>query len=71
MVTHANNRHKQGKRKRAGVLVGKRYRVDVYIGSQEDVEMVDKAASLRRMTRSAFGSYAMLKEARKTILDAR
>jgi hypothetical protein len=71
MVKHAQRRNKTGTQKQVGVAVGRRFRVDVYFESREDVEMVEQASTLRHMTRSSFGSYAMLKEARKVIGDAR
>jgi hypothetical protein len=72
MVKHAQRKNKTSTNKQGGVAVGRRYRVDVYFEMQDDVEMVDRAKAIKGMrSRSEFGSHAMLKEARKTILDAR
>jgi hypothetical protein len=70
MLNHAQRKNKP-RTKRGGVAVAKRFKVEAYLESREQVAMLDKAAEIRKQSRSAFLSLAGINEAIRVIEAAK
>jgi uncharacterized protein (DUF1778 family) len=68
MLNHAQRRN-NARKKRVGVAVNKRFKVEAYMESREQVAMLDKAAEIRKQSRSAFLSLAGINEAKRVLAE--
>lgn len=66
MINHAQHKNNTGKR-RGGVRVNKRFKVEAYLESQSQVELLDKAAAMRHQSRSTFLGVSGVAEAERVV----
>jgi uncharacterized protein (DUF1778 family) len=69
MINHAQRKN-NARKKRVGVAVNKRFKVEAYLESREQVALIDKAANVRKQSRSAFLGLAGVNEARRVLIEA-
>lgn len=70
MLNHAQHKHKASK-KHGGVKVNKRFRVEAYLETSDEVQLIDDARKILHQSRSVFVGRAAVEKADAVIGGAK